>query len=98
MCFAIFVCFSFLLFFSFILKELFCAYSHSFSGQGGSAPASSHPSLLFFFFSTQSSAEEVNRLTKSSRTQAAKSKSLQVGALELDGDGCLCWGSWRVLS
>lgn len=52
---------------------------------GLSAPASPHPSLLFFF-STQSSAEEVNRLTKSSRTQAAKSKSLQVGALELDGD------------
>ncbi|OWK11706.1 hypothetical protein Celaphus_00003272, partial [Cervus elaphus hippelaphus] len=44
--------------------------------RGLSAPASPHPSLLFFF-STQSSAEEVNRLTKSSRTQAAKSKSLQ---------------------
>ena len=53
---------------------------------GLSATASPHPSLLFFFFSTQSLAEEVNRLTKSSRTQAAKSKSLQVGALELDGD------------
>lgn len=55
MCCAIFVCFSFLLFFSFILKELFCAYSliHSL-GRGALSASLPHPSLLFFFFSTQS--------------------------------------------